>query len=262
MGRQVSLSEWADRSRVSRMTAWRMATSGRMEGASPSPAGRWHGDVDEPQARKLTIASTRVSAHDRKADLGRQVARIAGGAASSGQRIGRFVREIGSGLSERRRELASLKENPEVGWFNDAKANALAARAELEFDPERQDRLLGELHASCVDNALWACIVHDPNPRALAPRLQGFVQAQSWLQDLTTVDTAGRGANIMAEDATREEVLVLARQAGLDLPEPYLEELVSAYGHLRVMLARLDRDRPRGEEPAHVFPARAFEGEG
>lgn len=66
----------------------------------------------------------------------------------------------------------------------------------------------------------------------------------------------------MAEDATREAVLVLARQAGLNLPEPYLEELVSAYGHLRVMLARLDRDRPRGEEPAHVFPARAFEGEG
>jgi hypothetical protein len=66
----------------------------------------------------------------------------------------------------------------------------------------------------------------------------------------------------MAGEATREEVLVLARQAGLDLPEPYLEELVSAYRHLQVMLARIDRDRPRGEEPAHVFPARAFEAEG
>jgi hypothetical protein len=66
----------------------------------------------------------------------------------------------------------------------------------------------------------------------------------------------------MTEDVTREEVLVLAAQAGLDLPEPYLEELISAYRHLRVMLARIDRDRPRGEEPAHVFPARAFEGEG
>jgi hypothetical protein len=66
----------------------------------------------------------------------------------------------------------------------------------------------------------------------------------------------------MEEEMSREAVLALARQAGLDLPEPYLDELVSAYGHLRVMLARLDRDRPRGEEPAHVFPARAFEAEG
>ena len=76
------------------------------------------------------------------------------------------------------------------GWFNDAKADDLAARAELEFDPERQDQLLGELHASFVDNALWAFIVHDLNPRALAPRLKGFVPAQSWMQDLTTVDIA------------------------------------------------------------------------
>jgi peptide/nickel transport system substrate-binding protein len=76
------------------------------------------------------------------------------------------------------------------GWFNDPKADELAARAEVEFDPEKQDSLLGELHASFVDNALWAFIVHDLNPRALSPRLKGFVQAQSWQQDLTTVDFA------------------------------------------------------------------------
>jgi peptide/nickel transport system substrate-binding protein len=31
-------------------------------------------------------------------------------------------------------------------------------------------------------------VVHDLNPRALSPKLKGFVQAQSWLQDLTPVD--------------------------------------------------------------------------
>jgi ABC-type transport system substrate-binding protein len=76
------------------------------------------------------------------------------------------------------------------GGFSDPAVDALAARAEVEFDPEKQDSLLAELHAAFVDHALWAFIVHDLNPRALAPRLRGFVQAQSWQQDLTTVDFA------------------------------------------------------------------------
>jgi len=32
-------------------------------------------------------------------------------------------------------------------------------------------------------NQLWACT----NPRALGPNVRGFVQAQSWFQDLTPV---------------------------------------------------------------------------
>ena len=82
--------------------------------------------------------------------------------------------------------------NPPVGlnwgWFSDPKLDDIAARAEVEFDPEKQDTLLAELHNGFVDNALWAFIVHDLNPRALSPKLKGFVQAQSWSQDLTTVD--------------------------------------------------------------------------
>jgi hypothetical protein len=66
----------------------------------------------------------------------------------------------------------------------------------------------------------------------------------------------------MAEEATREEVLVLAKQAGLDLPEPYFEELVSAYRHLQRMTARINRNRPRADEPAHVFVATTFGREG
>ena len=63
----------------------------------------------------------------------------------------------------------------------------------------------------------------------------------------------------MTEDAKREDVRVLARQAGLeDLPEPYFEELLSAYGHLRRMTARIRRDQPYSAEPAHVFVATTF----
>jgi peptide/nickel transport system substrate-binding protein len=56
-----------------------------------------------------------------------------------------------------------------------------------EFDPEKQDSLLAELHARMVEDATWLFVVHDLNPRALAPKVKGFVQAQHWIQDLTPV---------------------------------------------------------------------------
>jgi peptide/nickel transport system substrate-binding protein len=36
-----------------------------------------------------------------------------------------------------------------------------------------------------MDDAPWIFIVHDLNPRALSSKVKGFVQAQSWYQDLT-----------------------------------------------------------------------------
>jgi peptide/nickel transport system substrate-binding protein len=39
-----------------------------------------------------------------------------------------------------------------------------------------------------VDDAPWVFIVHDRNPRAMTKNVKGFVSAQSWFQDFTTVD--------------------------------------------------------------------------
>jgi hypothetical protein len=52
---------------------------------------------------------------------------------------------------------------------------------------------------------------------------------------------------------SREEVALLAQQAGLDLPEAYFDQLVSAYANVRELVATLPGARPRGDEPAHVF---------
>jgi len=57
---------------------------------------------------------------------------------------------------------------------------------------------------------------------------------------------------------SREEIVLLARHAGLDLPDTYLDELVDAYGRVRAMVARLPQSRPRGDEPAHVFSPLKF----
>jgi hypothetical protein len=59
--------------------------------------------------------------------------------------------------------------------------------------------------------------------------------------------------------ASRDEILLLARHAGLHLPAAYHEELVDAYTHIRRLAARLPRNRPRGDEPAHVFVPKTFE---
>jgi hypothetical protein len=47
--------------------------------------------------------------------------------------------------------------------------------------------LLQKLHELVVADAERIFIVDDLNPRALSPRLKGFVQAQSWYQDLTPI---------------------------------------------------------------------------
>jgi peptide/nickel transport system substrate-binding protein len=74
------------------------------------------------------------------------------------------------------------------GWFKDDVADSLCAAIAIAFEPEEQTALMAKLHARIVDQAMWCFVVHDLNPRALSPRVKGFVQAQSWQQDLTRVE--------------------------------------------------------------------------
>src|SRR5215467_1856626 len=67
--------------------------------------------------------------------------------------------------------------NPEV--------DRLIEAAEAAFDSPTRDRLLAQVHEIIVDDAPWVFIVHDLNPRAMSPKVKGFVQPQSWFVDLT-----------------------------------------------------------------------------
>lgn len=62
----------------------------------------------------------------------------------------------------------------------------------------------------------------------------------------------------MTAKPTDDEIVLLARQAGLDLPPEYFQELISAYGNVRRMIDRIPTGRPRGDEPAHVFVPTKF----
>jgi ABC-type transport system substrate-binding protein len=70
------------------------------------------------------------------------------------------------------------------GHFNDPRFDAMIAEARNAFDPAERDAALARLHAAGVDEALFIWIAHDVSPRAMSPRVRGFVQPQSWFVDL------------------------------------------------------------------------------
>ncbi len=77
------------------------------------------------------------------------------------------------------------------GHFSDPGMDAMMEQAFNTFDQEQRDTILARLHTEVVDRALFLFVGHDMNPRAMSRRVQGFVQARSWSQDLAPVTLPG-----------------------------------------------------------------------
>ena len=73
------------------------------------------------------------------------------------------------------------------GHFSDPRVETLLTKAMESFDSEQQAELAAEAHSIVVDEAPWAFIVHDLNPRAMSAKVKGFQPAQSWYQDFAKV---------------------------------------------------------------------------
>ncbi len=73
------------------------------------------------------------------------------------------------------------------GHYSDPTSEQLIDQIFHEFDPAKQLALLTKLHEFEGEQAMMIFVVHDLNPRAMSPKVHGFVQAQSWFQDLTPV---------------------------------------------------------------------------
>jgi len=112
----VNLSEWADRVGVNKHTAYRWYR----EGTLPVPARRvgrlilvdLEGAASGVRSRCVVYA--RVSSHDQRADLDRQVARLTGWATENGYGVDEVVTEVGSGMSAKRPKLARVLADPTV----------------------------------------------------------------------------------------------------------------------------------------------------
>jgi peptide/nickel transport system substrate-binding protein len=76
---------------------------------------------------------------------------------------------------------------PNWGWYENKEVDDLVEKTLSTFDENEQNRLLSRINEITTKDAARVFIVSDLNPRALSPKLKGFVQVQSWFQDLTPI---------------------------------------------------------------------------
>jgi ABC-type transport system substrate-binding protein len=76
------------------------------------------------------------------------------------------------------------------GHFSEPEIDKTIADILGEFDTEKRLALLTKLNEQMNEAAALIFVAHDLNPRALSPKVHGFVQAQSWFQDLTPVSVS------------------------------------------------------------------------
>ena len=104
----VKLKAWAEREGVHYLTAYRWFR----EGTLPVPARQTQSgtilvDVAPDQPTRAVVYA-RVSSHDQRADLERQIARLTTWATQSGIAVGSVVSEVGSGMNGRRVKFRRL----------------------------------------------------------------------------------------------------------------------------------------------------------
>ena len=111
----MKLSVWAKENGLTYRTAWRMWRDGRL----PVPAEQLATGtvlVHPPQAQAAESVAlyARVSSGDQKADLERQLGRLAEYASREKMTVTRSVSEIGSGLNGHRTKIMRLLADPTV----------------------------------------------------------------------------------------------------------------------------------------------------
>lgn len=113
----VNLKEWAAAQGIHPQTAYRWFR----EGTLPVPATRVGSrtvlvNVDAASAPKVQGVGlyARVSSHDQKADLDRQVARLSQWAAKAGLTVTRIESEVGSGMNGARAKVKRMLADPDV----------------------------------------------------------------------------------------------------------------------------------------------------
>lgn len=73
------------------------------------------------------------------------------------------------------------------GFNNEPEYDKLVAAVRVAFDPAERDKALAALHERSVDEAAFLFVAHDVGPRAMSPKIKGFVQPKSWFVDFSTM---------------------------------------------------------------------------
>lgn len=104
-----------------------------------------------------------------------------------GINVSRAVQDPFSGMFRFMLSSQFAPNGSNFGHYKSDEADALVKQIYETFDPVERDKLLVKAHELFVEDAIMLFITHDVNPRALSPKVKGFVQAQSWFQDMTPV---------------------------------------------------------------------------
>ncbi|PTW52082.1 ABC transporter substrate-binding protein [Rhodovulum kholense] len=73
------------------------------------------------------------------------------------------------------------------GHYCDPEMEELFTKIRNTFDPAEQDEVMRRTHEKFVDDALFLMVTHDVAPRAMSPKVKGFVQAQNWYQNFSSI---------------------------------------------------------------------------
>lgn len=71
--------------------------------------------------------------------------------------------------------------------YSNSEVDALYAQAEASFDIEEQNAALAKLQSLAMQDVAAFGTVTDLNLRVMSPKVQGFIQSQSWFLDLTQI---------------------------------------------------------------------------
>ena len=109
----MRLREWAVSQGIHYQTAWTWVRDDNMPVPfRRTPTGTILVDVPEQDAAGRTVLYARVSSHDQRGDLHRQVARLLEWATAQQSSVDEVVTEVGSGVDGKRRRFARLLADP------------------------------------------------------------------------------------------------------------------------------------------------------
>ncbi|MDA8076336.1 MAG: IS607 family transposase [Actinomycetota bacterium] len=109
----MNLSDWAKMVGVNKHTAYRWWRDGTLPVAAHRVGRLILVDAGTSRTEHArTVLYARVSSHDQRGDLDRQVARLTEWATSSGLSVDEVVTEVGSEVNGRRRKLARVLSDP------------------------------------------------------------------------------------------------------------------------------------------------------
>jgi len=112
----VKLVEWARRQGISYKTAWRWVKDDAMPVSwRQLPSGTILVDAPVDEQPSAVALYARVSSHDQRNDLDRQLARLSQYAAERDLHVVEAVAEVGSGLNGKRRKLLRLLSDAKIG---------------------------------------------------------------------------------------------------------------------------------------------------